>query len=94
MRVVVAVVVLLSGCIISKDECNETGKTATDKLAAVQPGIEIRVSLNGCSTCGHAKASGTWTPPSDLMVTGSVEVTLSPICPVQDTTITVAPRER
>lgn len=88
---VAAALVLVSGCIISKDECNETGKTDSDRLAAVQPGIEVRASLNGCSTCGHAKATGTWTPPSDLVVTGSIEVTLAPVCPVRDTTLAVAP---
>lgn len=91
MHLVVVVVALLSGCIISKDECNESGKTGNDTLANVQPGIELRVTLNGCSTCGHAKVNGTWTRPSDPVITGSVDVTLSPVCPVQDTTVKAAP---
>ena len=91
MRMVVVGLVLLSGCIISKDECNESGKMAGDKLANVQPGIELRVDLTGCSTCGHAKVNGTWTRPSDPVITGSVDVTLQPSCFVQDTTVKAAP---
>jgi len=89
MRALIGIVVLLSGCIISKDECNKSAKKATDDITQAAPGAVLAVALSGCSTCDHSSVQGKW--PYQMNATGYIEIQLSPHCFVQDTTIMANP---
>lgn len=89
----VGIVVFLSGCIISKDECAVRDKKGEDYLEQAAPGAILSVALRGCSTCGHSSVTGRW-EPSPEAITGDIEVQLVPHCFVRDTTVYGAPGER
>ena len=90
---VVVVVVLASGCILpaSNDECKLNGHVASQDSADWAPGAVIPLAVAACSTCGHSHVSANWDKPTESNVTGYVELQLSPICPVQDTTVMANP---
>jgi hypothetical protein len=83
-------VVALSGCIVSKDECNKSAKKAMDTMEQASPGAVLTVALTGCSTCDHSSVQGRWSLPATA-TTGYVEIQLSPHCLVRDTTVMVTP---
>src|SRR3954468_8655603 len=89
MRMVVVVLGVLSGCIVSKDECKAYGKSATDEIHQAAPGAVLAVALAGCSTCGHSQVEAHWSLPANQSATGTVEIQLVPHCLVRDTTLTV-----
>ncbi len=86
MKVVVAVLLLLSGCIFEGNKCT-VDKQADDEIQNAAPGAVVSVALAGCSTCDHAHVNAYWQPPASG--TGNIEIQLSPVCPVQDTEVLV-----
>jgi len=85
------VVIALVGTGCEEDLCDLDGISKTGELLRAAPDGMLMVTATGCSTCGHAKVTGTWDLAVDPSATGTVEIILSPQCPVADIEVQVQP---